>query len=564
MDLAQIVRLLRKWGWLVLVVSIVAAGVSYVVRSSQPPSYRAQTTIAIGSFIESPNPDFTEIRTGFDLAQTYVELVTTFDVLQGAVDALELDAAPEDLRGAIDVRIVPGTTLLVISVVYGEPTLAADIANELAQQLILNSPTNLTPEQQSQIDLANQQITSLSAQLESARLDVQLLDQRLASATDPNEIAQLSSQRSALLDQINVATSTIAQFQSTITTLQQRTNSVDIVEQARVPSGPTGSNIVAATLTSAIVGALIALGIALALEFFDDTLRTTEQVAQAIGLPVLGTVVRFGKPGQSYRERLISNLSLMISPAAEGYRAVRTNLMFSSSGERRKVYLVTSAGPQEGKSLTCANLAISMAFAGQRVLLVDCDLRRPRLHEIFGLPNEVGLTSLLLASHHQGNGANPISEERLQGVIRKTHVDKLSVLTSGFIPQNPSEILGSSLMQQWMQILVESTEFDVILLDTPPSLLLSDSIVLAASTAAQVLMVVDAGKTRRAATTRVKAMFENVGIDMLGVVLNGINTRDESYYGYGYDSYYYRPMASSNGRGTPPLPKGERAADKTH
>jgi capsular exopolysaccharide synthesis family protein len=541
MEFAQFVRLLRKWGWLVLVAAIVSGGASFIIRSSRPPVYQSQAMVAIGSFIQSPNPDFSEIRTGFDLAQTYAELVTTFDVLQATARALNLEVEPEELAGVIDVRILEGTTLLVISVTYGEPTLAADIANELARQLIANSPSNLTQEQQRQINLANEQITSLNTQLESARLELQLLDERLANTTNETAIQELNGQRSRLLDQINQATQTLSSFQATITSLQQRTNSLDIVEQARVPTAPSGTNLFATTLLGTLVGIGIALGLALALEYFDDRLRSTEQVAQALGLPVLGAIVRFGKSGAAYRDRLISNLSLMISPASEGYRAVRTNLMFTSSAERNKIYLLTSPGPQEGKSLTTANLAISMAFAGQRVLLIDCDLRRPRLHEIFGLPNEVGLTTLLMSAHQRSNGTATSDEARLNECIRSTHVEKLRIITSGFIPQNPSEILGSSLMQQWMQVLIESPNFDVILLDTPPSLMLSDAIVLAASTNARVVLVIEATKTRRAAAIRVKQMFENVGIEIMGVVLNSVNTRDESYYGYGYDSYYYRP-----------------------
>ncbi|MCA9902277.1 MAG: polysaccharide biosynthesis tyrosine autokinase [Anaerolineae bacterium] len=542
MDIAQIIRLLRKWGWLMLIVAIILGGITYVIRSGQPSMYQAETKIAIGGFIQAPNPNTSEIYTGLQLAETYAELVTTSEVLTGALQTLDLDLDPDSLRGRIGVRTIPNTSLLVITVRDENPTQAADLANAVANQLILNSPTNLTPEQQQQIDIANDQIARLRDQLESAGLQQQLLDQRRAATTDQNELEQIDARYNALTEQINLASATIAQFNSTISSLQQRTNSLDIVEPASIPTSPLGNSVIISTVLSMLAGVGLAFGFAMVMEYLDDTLRTTEQVAQVLGLPVLGTIARFGKSSDTYSERLISSLALMLSPASEGYRTVRTNLMFSAANERHKVYLITSAGPQEGKSLTSSNLAISMALAGQRVLLVDCDLRRPRLHEIFELKNELGLTTLLLSAHQNGNTPD------LKQCIQNTHVDKLRVITSGFIPQNPSEILGSALMQHWVRTFQEASDIDVILLDTPPTLLLSDSVVLAASTNAEVVFVIEAGRTRRAAAQRVKEMFAHIGCQITGVILNGVSMRDESYYygyGYGYDSYYLRP--NSNG-----------------
>ncbi|MCC6616516.1 MAG: polysaccharide biosynthesis tyrosine autokinase [Anaerolineae bacterium] len=544
MDVAQIIRLVRKWGWLMLIGAIILGGITFIIRSGQPAVYQAETKIAIGGFIQSPNPNTSEIYTGLQLAETYAELVTTSEVLEGALRTLDLDTSLDLLRERIGVRTIQNTSLLVITVKDTNPTQAADLANAVANQLILNSPTNLTPEQQQQIDIANDQIARLRDQLESAGLQQQLLDQRRAATSDADELAQIDSQYTALTEQINLASATIAQFNSTISSLQQRTNSLDIVEPANIPTEPLGSSIVIATFLSILAGAGLGFGFAMLIEYLDDTLRSTEQVAQVLGLPVLGAIARFGKPSDNYASRLISHLPLMLSQAAEGYRTVRTNLMFSAQNERHKVYLITSAGPQEGKSLTSANLAISMALAGQRVLLIDCDLRRPRLHEIFGLKNEIGLTTLLLSSHQNGSSAHGA---QLSQCVQKTHVDKLYAITSGFIPQNPNEILGSALMQHWMRTLQESPDFDVILLDTPPALLLSDSVVLSASTNAEVVLIVEAGRTRRAAAQRVKEMFAHTGCHITGAILNGVSLRDESYYyGYGYDSYYYRSNANGN------------------
>jgi non-specific protein-tyrosine kinase len=544
MELVQYIRLFRKWYWLILIAAFVAGGIGFVVRSGQPALYQAQTTIAIGSFIQAPNPDTAEIRTGVELAQTYAELAKTYSVLQATIDTLGVPLTADELQKIIQVRILPGTSLLVLSVTYTDPILAADIANEVARQLIVNSPTNLTPEQQSQIDLANDQIDRLTAQSEEARLQLELIDAQITSSEDPAEIERLTTQRNALVDQTNQASATIAQFSSTIANLQQRTNSLDIVEPARVPVDQTGTSILVTTLLAAIVGATLAVGLVLLVEYLDDSIRTTEDAAQILTLPVLGAIVRFGEPKDDYPARLITSPSLIFSPASEGYRAIRTNLLFSSDGAAQKVYLITSPGPEEGKSLTAANLALSMALAEMRVLLIDADLRRPTIHRIFGLSNEVGLTTLFAASKRIS--FNPLDADHTQlsqalaKCIQQTPVPTLKVLTGGFIPHNPVELLGSSLMQLWAGVLRNSPDFDVVLMDTPPCLLLSDSVVLAASTNADVLLILAAGRTRRNSALKAKEQFDQTGSTIKGVILNKVNPREEPYYGYGYYTYYHR------------------------
>jgi polysaccharide biosynthesis transport protein len=541
-ELIEYIRLFRRWLWLIIIATFVAGGISFIIRTSQSSVYQAQTTIAIGSFIQSPNPDSSEIRTGVELAQTYAELTTTFSVLQGAIDTLDIALTYDELLQLIDVRILPGTSLLVISVDYTDPVLAADIANEVTQQLILNSPTNLTSEQQNQIDLANDQIARLNEQLDSARLQLQLIDQDLTTITDQAEIERLMNQRNALIDQTNQASATIAQFSNTIASLQQRTNSLDIVEPARIPTEPTGSTVLATTVLGALLGTALAGGIVLLIEYLDDTMKTSEQVAQTLGLPVLGAIVRFGKQRDGYRERLISNLENMVSPVSEGYRAVRTNLLFSAENERNKVYLLTSPGPEEGKSLTISNLAISMALAGLRVLLIDCDLRRPKIHDVFSLKNDLGLTTLLFSSQDKPSGSPTFSKEQwskdMLRCLQDTAIPNLRVITSGFPAQNPTELLGSALMQNWMKMFKNSSNVDVILIDTPPCLLLSDSIVLTASTGADVILVVEAGRTRRAAALKAKDQFVHIGAEIKGVVLNSVSMNEENYYGYGYGYYH--------------------------
>ncbi len=554
MELNQYLRLLRKWWWLIAVAAFIGGGVSFIIRTQQPPVYQAETLIAIGSFIDSRNPNQAEINVAVDLVETYAQLLRTTDILESTIDALNLDMSNDRLRSLIDTNVLPGTTLLVVGVTYTDAILAADIANTLSDQLILNSPSNLTPDQQAQITFATNQIESLTLQIADAQADLEAINAQLDGTQIEAERNRLTEQRNTLVEQINQATATVAQFTDTISRLQQNSNSLEIVDSARVPTSPSGRSSLFVTLIGAVAAAGLAVAGTFAYEYLDETLRTTEDVAQALTLPILGAIMKIGKKSDTYHQRLISNMPSM-SPAAEGYRTIRTNLLFGT-GDRGDtgIYIVTSPGPEEGKSITTANLAISMAMAGLQVLLIDADLRRPKVHEVFDLDNTIGLTTLLSAEPREAllDGENVPSRHlptNLLDCIQTTPLAKLWVITSGFTPANPTEILGSTLLQRWIQIFKQSSDIDIVLIDTPPTLLVADSTVLAATAQSNVILVVDCGHTRRAAAIRAKEQFQQLGIEIKGVVANRINPRDQGYdYGYGY-TYYYAPrnVESLNG-----------------
>lgn len=552
MEFAQYVRLIRKWLWLILIAAFLGGGISFVVNAGRPATYRARIVISIGRFIEARNPDQSDIRIGIELAQTYAQLVRTTDVLEGTIESLDLPLTRDALNRLIETEILTGTSLLVINVNYNDAILAADIANTLAEQLILKSPSNLTPEQQAQIDFASAQISALTRQIEQARMELDLIASQMETAEGDETVSRLTEQRNALVDQINQASATVAQFTDTVSQLQQNTNALDIVERATIPTEPSGPGTAVVVVLGVLVGGGLAVGGVFLYEYLDETIRTTEEAAQALALPILGAVMRIGKKSASYSERLISNMPSM-SPIAECYRTIRTNLLFGRNQGNTSIYVITSPGPEEGKSVTAANLAISMAMAGLQVLLIDADLRRPKAHEVFGLDNSIGLTTLLSGEPQEtGNGNHGRGKQlppSLMDCMQRTHLPKLWVITSGFTPSNPTEILGSTLLQRWIEIFRSSTDIDVVLIDTPPSLVVADSAVLAATAKAGVILVVDCGHTRRGAAQKVKEQFQQLGIEIKGVVANRINPRDQTYeYGYGY-GYYYAPNALNEKQG---------------
>jgi non-specific protein-tyrosine kinase len=203
------------------------------------------------------------------------------------------------------------------------------------------------------------------------------------------------------------------------------------------------------------------------------------------------------------------------APAAEAYRTLRTNIQFSSLDKPLRTLLATSTAPDEGKSTTLANLAVTMAEAEQRVILVDCDLRRPSLHTLFNLRNEAGLTSMIL---EQGDAPPPLQD---------TGVPGLSLLASGPLPPRPADILGSRRMEAVIARL--RADVDIVLFDTPPVIAVTDAAVLATKVDG-VLLVLQAGKTSRDRARQARQMLEKVKANIVGVVLN--NAQVERGYGY--------------------------------
>jgi non-specific protein-tyrosine kinase len=223
------------------------------------------------------------------------------------------------------------------------------------------------------------------------------------------------------------------------------------------------------------------------------------------------------KPALNGRDRLIT-YSNPRSPVAEAYRQLRTNIQFSSLDNPIHTLLVTSTNPEEGKSTTLANLAITIAQSNKSVILVDCDLRRPSVHEIFGLRNTAGLTSMVI------DDGPP-----LEDVLQDSGIPNLRIVTSGPLPPNPSELLGSHRMEEIVAKL--RGEADYVLFDTPPIIAVTDAAVMA-SKVDGVILVIRAGRTKRDLAQKAKALLDKVNANLIGVVLNNVkyDTTVHQYY----------------------------------
>jgi capsular exopolysaccharide synthesis family protein len=277
-----------------------------------------------------------------------------------------------------------------------------------------------------------------------------------------------------------------------------------------------------------LIGLGLGAGLAVLVGRIDDTVKTPDDVSHLLGLPFLGMVPAVAPDAAEDVPRLAAAREPQ-SAVAEAYRVVRTNLIFSTTAKRGRVVVMSSSSPGEGKTTTLANLAVSLAQNGARVLAIDGDLRRPTLHAHFGLEPAEGLSEVLASG---GRGPLPLRETEAQG---------LKLLTSGQIPENPAELLGSESLRALLES--ERERYDWILIDAPPILAMADTPVLSAL-ADGLVMVVWSEHCTRPALKRALEQVRAVGGKLTGVVLNRVDLkRNAYYYGQYYGEYYRRYYA---------------------
>jgi succinoglycan biosynthesis transport protein ExoP len=513
MQLEHYFAVIRKWLWLIVASVLVATVSSYVGTLQTPRIYQATTTVMVGQVLEQPDPNTQDLYLSQQLAYTYADMARRRPILEGVAEALGLDYIPS--AQDVSARQVPGTQLLEIAVRDTYPERAMYIANGIAHQLILQSPTQAREEQERRA-FVQRQLEDLESSIQEARDEIDEEQARLESANSARAIQQHQANIAALEQKLSSYQSAYAAL---LPAVEGGVNYISVVEPATTPTVPISPRVGMTVMLASAIGLALAVGGAFLIEYLDDTIKTPDDVTRTVDLPTLAGIARI--EGQTYPERLIA-VRHPLSPIVEAFRLLRANLQFSSVDRPVRTLLVTSPGPTEGKSVTLANLAVVMAQSGLRVVAVDADLRRPALHKIFGLPNTHGLSDAILHS-------NPPVGERLQA----TEVENLWVLASGPLPPNPAELLGSERMGAIIEEL--KGQVDTVLLDSPPALVVADTVVLGTRVDG-VLLVNDAGRTRRSAVRQAAEEFRRMRANLLGVVLNRLPRRHGGYYQH----YYYQ------------------------
>jgi succinoglycan biosynthesis transport protein ExoP len=333
----------------------------------------------------------------------------------------------------------------------------------------------------------------------------------------------------------------------------QQHNSMRLIQPARLPGGPVGPERFRMIMVGFFLSLVGGVGLAYFLEYVDNTIKTVEDVGRYVRLPALGVIpsingavpskLRSGSngkmltgtngkrvPAENENPPYVSDRLALLdnrSSAAEAYRVVRTSMLLSTAGNPPKTVLVTSGQPGEGKTTTVVNTAISLAQLGSSVLIIDCDLRKPSTHKVFGLHYTSGLSTYLSR------------DIEVDGLIHKLQIPNLSLLPCGPIPPNPAELISSERMKNLLQMLSE--RYDHILIDSPPLIHVTDPVILS-SMVDGVILVLHGGRSTRSIAQRARQELATVGAKVFGVVLNNVDMRRE-----GYDEYYFKRYYSNYG-----------------
>jgi non-specific protein-tyrosine kinase len=511
-DLKHYTAIIKRWGWLMVLVTVLAGGITFVFsRFILTPIYQASTTLLINEGSGSVTTDYNAILTSERLTRTYSKLLTKRPILEQVSKTLALNMSLEELGECISVQSVRDTQLIELTVDHSDPVIAANIANAVVMEFARQNQAIQSYRYGASKQNIESQLTDLDSQINALSQEIK---QKSVTPGSLNETNQLQSD----LDQYRKNYSDLMQTyeQLRLAEAQSVSNMVQ-VEAAYPPATPIRPRVMLNTMLASVIGFIAILGIVSIFESVDDRVRSIEDILDATNTSVLQMIPRHAT---------VNNFPITAaqprSPTAEIFRSLRTNIQFASVDKSLRSLIITSPLPEEGKSTVAANLAVVMAQSGRNVILVDADMRKPAMHNIFGLRGRSGLSRLFIPS-----------EMSFDEVIQSTNIQNLWVVAAGALPPNPSELLGSDRL---LWILKElNKRCDLIIFDTPPAIPVTDALVLAQRVDA-VLMVVRQNKSSIQASRTTVNLLNRSGSRVLGIVLNDLEEKslkkNSKYYKY--------------------------------
>jgi polysaccharide biosynthesis transport protein len=508
-------RIARRRGWVVILTVIVAGGAGYYIAKRSPPIYQAQAAV----LLKTPTP--ADVAAG-QSAGAAVDISTEVQVLEGYAVR---QAVSKALPGAAGISGATITSLntFTISSQSGDPQLASDTANAYANAYIDQRRSTAISDMLAVTQQVQTRVSDLQRQIDALG-PAPAIAESIPGSVDIQRTA-LANQQAGYRTQLNVLQLELGSVNAGAVVLSPAAPSATpIAPQPRKTAGEAGAG-------GVVVGiALIAL-----MEYLDDTVTTTETLARLTPAhSVLGVIPAV--PGWRPKDApQVTTLKAPTSPTAEAFRYLRTSVRFTALDRAVKVIHVTSPASRDGKTTTVANLAVVLAQVGERVLIIDLDLRRPRVHQFFGLANEVGFASVVL-------GEVPLSI----AIQSTTEVSGLFVLSTGVPPANPSEVLSSDRAAE----LIAALRGDgwTIVLDSPPVLPVTDASVIS-TLADATLLVTASGLTKKHHVKRSVDLLQQVNANLIGTVLNRVSRSGEYYT---YDMNGARSTGSARRPAAPP------------
>jgi capsular exopolysaccharide synthesis family protein len=489
-DLRRVLGSGLRWAPFVALAIVLLAVPAFLYGAAQPRLYEASATLSVGQGV----PTFNSVLVSEQLSRFYAYRATTRPILEEVIESQGLGVRVDELQERVDARPAPETALLTVSARDRDPETAAAIANEVAallQREAAAGPTSTIARDALERDLAalrteisavEEQIAALAAQPPDAARDAQL-----AAAQD-----RLVERIAAHADLLQVA-------------LGSGAHALQLIVPAVPPADPVEPRPVFLALQAGLLGLLIAGAIAFVVEYLDDRPRQPRDVEVAVGAPLLATIEELrGDIKRGPGHRLIA-LTHPRSPSTEGYRRLRANLEFMAGDDGLRSLLVAGVEGRGGTAVVAANLAVAFAQVGRRVLLVDADLREPGLHELFDVPSERGLVTLLGSP-----GMTP------EAVAHRTPQPGLLILPSGPLPADPAQVVASERMRETLAAL--SASQDLLVVVGPPLPATSDTAILASLTRA-VLVVLETNRVERESLSLARDEARLAGASMLGAVV---------------------------------------------
>lgn len=524
LDLRQLMRIARRRGWLLLLIMVVAGAAAYWSSSRQTPEYEANATMLVNPGQSTVDSDYSALQASRSLAETYRLLVETGPVFNRVIDVLGLPMDVDELDEMVSTSVVGETQLVQVTVSDTDPERAALIANTIVdefQTYISEQATERAETTRSDLDA---QIGRLEDRLDE--LDAQIDELNTSENADDPEIQQqiedLTQDRANVNQALTELNTTAITFSTEVMAASAQ---VEMADPATVPSEPYAPRVMFSTLLGLLVGLLIGVGLVALLEFLDNTVKQEMDIQSMIDAPVLARISSI--PSLPAGSGQVFTLSQPHSIATEAMRLLRTNLDFAAATSPIATLAITSPGPAEGKSTVTANLGVVMAQAGFNTVILDADLRRPSQHRIFGIENAKGMTTLLTAP-----------DAPWQDVATKVALPGLTLVPTGPLPPNPSDLLSSNRFHELLDKM--QADVDLVLIDTPPMLAVSDPLAVATHTDG-VVLVAAARKTRVDGLVHAAHAVEQGGIRLVGAVVN--RTRGQEGGGYYYE--YYGPEQSA-------------------
>ncbi len=466
----------------------------------------------IGRTILDPNPDAGQIFIASQLASIYADMAKREPVQTATMETLGINWLPN-----YQVRVVPDTQLIEISVPDTNPQRAQIIANEIANQLMLQSPAISDNETGRRQEFIKQQLSSLQTQIQDTENKIDELQQGLAGLNSASQIDRTQNEISQLSDKLSTLRDSYALLLSN--TQGGALNILSVFEPANLPTSPVGTNKLLIVILASMVGFILAGAAAYIIEYLDRTIKTTSDVERLFHFPVIGYMSQMSENGTN--ATYVSNHPNSV--VAESFRLLQSNLEFFQAYNSAKTILVTSPAQGNGKTTIAVNLALSMAFSQSKVILVDADLRRPAIHAALQISRAPGLSEIIR------------NKVKVSDAIRSMKNEKIDVITVGDVPSNVTEVVGSKRIAAILDGLKE--EFETIIVDAPP-LVISDAYTLA-SKVDGVILVLEPGQTREEQARVIKEQFTRAGAKLIGIVFNRVTTGDAKSYGdYQYLSMY--------------------------